>query len=107
MALSPGVKLGPYEILAAIGAGGMGKVLPLHLSENLELKQRFEREACMISSLSHPHICALYDVGSHEGTDCLVMEYLEAIRLHQKSVSLRSSGGDCVKSRSAGLWPAC
>ncbi len=93
MALSSGTRLGPYEILAPIGAGGMGevyrakdtrldrtvaiKVLPSHLSENAELRQRFEREAKTISSLSHPHICALYDVGHQDGTDYLVMEYLE------------------------------
>jgi serine/threonine protein kinase len=79
MSLSPGSRLGPYEILAPVGAGGMGevyrardtrldrtvaiKVLPSHLSESAELKQRFEREAKSISALSHPHICALYDVG--------------------------------------------
>ncbi|MGH9399987.1 MAG: protein kinase domain-containing protein [Thermoanaerobaculia bacterium] len=93
MALSAGSRLGPYEILAPIGAGGMGevyrardtrlerivaiKVLPAHLSSSEEVRQRFEREARTISQLSHPHICALYDVGSHEGTEYLVMEYLE------------------------------
>ena len=60
------------------------KVLPSHLSKNSDLKQRFEREARAISSLSHPHICALYDVGSHEGTDYLVMEYLEGETLAQR-----------------------
>ena len=93
MTVQPGTILGPYEILAPLGAGGMGevyrakdtrldrvvaiKVLPQHLSENPQLKQRFEREARTISSLSHPHICALYDVGHQEGVDFLVMEYLE------------------------------
>jgi len=93
MALTSGTKLGPYEILAAIGAGGMGevyrardtrlgrdvavKVLPSHLCSNSELKARFEREARTISSLNHPHICHLYDIGSQDGTDFLVMEYLE------------------------------
>ena len=93
MALIPGTRLGPYEILAPLGAGGMGevyrardtrlertvavKVLPAHLSSSEEMRQRFEREAKAISQLSHPHICALYDVGSHEGTEYLVMEYLE------------------------------
>src|ERR1700674_2171396 len=93
MALSPGSRLGPYEILAPLGAGGMGevykardtrlertvavKVLPQHLSASPEVRQRFEREAKTISQLSHPHICALYDVGSHEGTEYLVMELLE------------------------------
>jgi Tol biopolymer transport system component len=93
MTLATGVRLGPYEILTPLGAGGMGevykardtrldravaiKVLPSHLSDNPDLKQRFEREARAISQLSHPHICALYDVGSHEGTEYLVMELLE------------------------------
>jgi Tol biopolymer transport system component/predicted Ser/Thr protein kinase len=93
MTVSAGTRLGPYEILAPIGAGGMGevykardtrldrtvaiKVLPSHLSENVEFKQRFEREAKAISALSHPHICALYDVGNADGVEYLVMEYLE------------------------------
>jgi len=93
MALQAGMKLGPYEIVAAVGAGGMGevyrardtrldravaiKVLPSHVAADLDLRQRFEREARAISSLAHPHICALYDVGHQDGTDYLVMEYLE------------------------------
>jgi Tol biopolymer transport system component/tRNA A-37 threonylcarbamoyl transferase component Bud32 len=93
MALAAGSRLGPYEIVEMIGAGGMGevykardprlervvavKVLPAHLSSSEEIRQRFEREAKAISQLSHPHVCALYDVGSHEGTEYLVMEYLE------------------------------
>ncbi|PYV63730.1 MAG: hypothetical protein DMG97_37005, partial [Acidobacteria bacterium] len=93
MSLSPGTKLGPYEIQAPLGAGGMGevyrardtrlerivaiKVLPSPLSSDPDLKQRLEREARAISSLNHPHICALYDIGTQEGIDFLVMEYLE------------------------------
>jgi len=93
MTLAAGARLGPYEILSAIGAGGMGevykardtrlertvaiKVLPSHLSSSLEVRQRFEREAKTISQLSHPHICALYDVGREGETEYLVMEYLE------------------------------
>ena len=93
MTLAAGTKLGPYEILAPIGAGGMGevykardtrldrtvavKVLPPHLSSNPELRQRFEREAKTISQISHPHICALYDVNREGETEYLVMEYLE------------------------------
>ncbi|HEX5854746.1 MAG TPA: protein kinase [Thermoanaerobaculia bacterium] len=93
MALSAGTRLGPYEILAPVGAGGMGevykatdtrldrtvavKVLPSHLSDNPEVRQRFDREARTISSLSHPHICALHDVGHQDGIDYLVMEFLE------------------------------
>jgi eukaryotic-like serine/threonine-protein kinase len=93
MSLPPGTRLGPYEILAPIGAGGMGevyraqdtrlertvavKVLSEQLSKTEEVRQRFEREAKMISQLSHPHICALYDVGREGATEYLVMEYLE------------------------------
>src|SRR5713226_4315078 len=93
MSLSAGTRLGPYEILSALGAGGMGevyrakdtrlarmvaiKVLPEHLSGNSQSRERFEREAKAISSLSHPHICPLYDIGSQDGIDFLVMEYLE------------------------------
>src|SRR6202158_5506806 len=93
MALSSGTKLGPYEIESALGAGGQAevygprdtrldrtvaiKILPSHLCSNPEAEQRFDREARTISSLSHPHICHLYDVGSQDGTSYLVMEYLE------------------------------
>src|SRR6266498_2430151 len=93
MTLSPGSRLGAYEVLSPLGAGGMGevykakdtrlertvaiKVLPSHLSSSEEVRQRFEREAKTISSLSHPHICALYDVGNQDGVEYLVMEYLE------------------------------
>jgi Tol biopolymer transport system component len=91
--LSAGTRLGPYEIVVPIGAGGMGevyrardtrlertvavKVLTPHLSSSPESRQRFEREARTISQLSHPHICALYDVGREGQTEYLVMEYLE------------------------------
>jgi eukaryotic-like serine/threonine-protein kinase len=93
MGLSSGIKLGPYEIVAPVGAGGMGevyrardtrldrtvaiKILPEYLSCNVEAKQRFDREARAISSLNHPNICHLYDIGSQDGTDYLVMEFLE------------------------------
>jgi serine/threonine protein kinase/Tol biopolymer transport system component len=93
MTLPAGSRLGPYEILAPLGAGGMGevyrakdprldrtvaiKVLAAHRSSSPEVRQRFEREAKTISQLSHPHICAIYDVGHQDGTDYLVMELLE------------------------------
>ncbi len=93
MSLAPGTKLGPYEVQSPLGAGGMGevyrasdtrldrtvavKILPAHLSQNAEAKSRFGREARAISSLSHPNICHLYDVGEQDGTSYLVMEYLE------------------------------
>src|SRR5215471_4401463 len=100
MPLPPGTKLGPYEVLTPIGAGGMGevykasdtrlnrtvaiKVLPPHFSNNLEMKQRFDREAQVIAGLNHPHICTLYDVGRQGETDFLVMEYLEGETLAQR-----------------------
>src|SRR5882672_7885180 len=93
MPVSPGVRLGPYEILDAIGAGGMGevyrardtrldrtvaiKILPAHMSERATAQERFEREAKAISALNHPNICALYDVGTQDGVRFLVMEYLD------------------------------
>jgi Tol biopolymer transport system component len=91
--LTPGTRLGPYEIVSPLGAGGMGevyratdtrlgrtvaiKVLPAHLSTAPEVRERFEREARAISSLSHAHICTLHDIGRQDGIDYLVMEYLE------------------------------
>jgi serine/threonine protein kinase len=100
MTLASGTRLGPYEIVAAVGAGGMGevyrardtrldrtvavKVLPSHLSSSAEVRQRFEREAKTISQLSHPHICALYDVGNQDGVEFLVMEYLEGETLSER-----------------------
>src|SRR6058998_3510838 len=100
MSLSAGTKLGPYEIVSPLGAGGMGevyrardtrlersvaiKVLPEHLSASEEGRQRFEREARTISQLSHPHICALYDVGREGETEYLVMELLEGETLSER-----------------------
>ena len=100
MTLSSGTRLGPYEILSPLGAGGMGevykardtrlertvavKVLPSHMSASPEVRQRFEREAKTISQLSHPHICALYDVGREGETEYLVMEYLEGETLSDR-----------------------
>ncbi len=100
MALAAGTRLGPYEIVAPIGAGGMGevyrakdtrlersvavKVLPSHLSSSPEVRQRFEREAKTISQLSHSNICALYDVGNQDGVEYLVMELLEGETLSDR-----------------------
>jgi len=93
MPVSSGTKFGPYEIEKPLGAGGMGevyrardtrlgrivaiKILPAHLCGTREAKERFDREARAISSVSHPNICNLYDVGTQDGTSYLVMEYLE------------------------------
>src|SRR5512135_1368454 len=101
MTLRTGDRLGPYEIASPLGAGGMGevyrakdtrlgrdvavKVLPQHLSANPEIRARFEREARTVSTLNHPHICTLHDVGREGDTDFLVMELIEgetlAVRL--------------------------
>src|SRR5260370_3197450 len=100
MPLAPGTQLGPYEIMSPLGAGGMGevyrardtrlertvaiKILPQQLSKDPIRKQRFEREAKTISSLNHPHICVLYDVGSQDGVDYLVMECVEGETLAKR-----------------------
>jgi len=93
MPLAANTRLGPYEILAPLGAGGMGevyrardtrlgrdvaiKVLPQHLTSSPEVRARFEREARTVSSLNHPHICTLHDIGREGDTDYLVMELVE------------------------------
>jgi len=100
MDLAARSRLGPYEIISAIGAGGMGevyrardtrldrcvaiKILPSHLSCSPELKSRFEREARTLSSVTHPNICHLYDIGSQSGIDFLVMELLEGETLSHR-----------------------
>jgi eukaryotic-like serine/threonine-protein kinase len=100
LAILAGKRLGPYEILSAIGAGGMGevyrardtrlertvavKILPDHLSDRVELRERFDREARTVASLNHPHICVLHDIGQQDGTDFLVMEYLEGETLAER-----------------------
>ncbi|MDP9146588.1 MAG: serine/threonine-protein kinase [Acidobacteriota bacterium] len=100
MPLSPGTKLGPYEVLSSIGAGGMGevyrardtrldrtvaiKILPAHFSSDPIRRQRFDREAKAISGLNHPNICTLHDVGSQDGIDYLVMECVEGESLAQR-----------------------
>jgi Tol biopolymer transport system component/predicted Ser/Thr protein kinase len=100
MALASGARLGPYEILSALGAGGMGevykardtrldrtvavKILAASLAADPDLRDRFDREARAISSLNHPHICALFDVGHQDGVDFLVLEYLEGETLGER-----------------------
>ena len=93
MSLGPGARLGPYEVVAAIGAGGMGevyrardtrldrtvaiKILPSAVARDPTFRERFDREARAVAALNHPHICTLYDIGEEHGTAFLVMEYLE------------------------------
>jgi serine/threonine protein kinase len=100
MSLEPGARLGPYEIVRPLGKGGMGevyeahdprlqravaiKVLPAHVRTDATLLSRFQREARALSSLSHPHVCAVYDVGSEGDVDFLVMERLEGETLNDR-----------------------
>src|SRR6202158_3151368 len=100
MALTSGTKLGPYEILAPLGTGGMGevysardtrldravaiKVLPANLASDPSFRQRLEREAKAVSKLSHPHICTLHDIGHQDGVDFLVMELVEGETLEHR-----------------------
>src|SRR5215468_5278752 len=100
MALTPGTHLGPYEIQSPLGAGGMGevyrakdtrlertvaiKILPAEVAKDVVRKQRFEREAKTISSLNHPNICTLHDIGSQDGVDYLVMECVEGETLAKR-----------------------
>ena len=93
MPLTPGDKLGPYEILSPLGAGGMGevykardtrldrsvavKVLPEHIAKREDLRARFEREARAVASLNHPNICTLFDIGVQDGISYMVMELME------------------------------
>ena len=123
MALQSGASLGPYQIEAPLGAGGMGevyraldtrldrtvaiKVLPEQVASDPDLKLRFEREAKTIPSLNHPHICSLHDIGDQDGVSFLVMEHLEgetleaklARRGHSRPMTPRGS-----PPRSPGRW---
>jgi predicted ATPase/predicted Ser/Thr protein kinase len=99
MSLDPGTKLGPYEILSPLGAGGMGevyraldsrlgrnvaiKVLPQRLSQKTDLRERLEHEARTISKLSHPNVCTLHDIGHEQGMDFLVLEFVEGKTLRK------------------------
>lgn len=111
MNLESGRRLGPYEIVTLLGVGGMGevyrardtrldrivaiKVLPAHLTSNDASRARFEREARAISALSHPNICALYDVGREGETEYLVMEYWKGRRSPTASLEVRCRGVSC------------
>src|SRR4029453_18450625 len=108
MSLAAGTKLGPYEIVGALGAGGMGevykgrdtrldrtvaiKILPDTLAADPEFPEGFDREARTISRLTHPNICTLYDVGEHQGTAFLVMELLEGETLEARCARATAKG---------------
>jgi eukaryotic-like serine/threonine-protein kinase len=108
MSIAAGVRLGPYEIIAPLGSGGMGevyrardmrldrivaiKVLPAALAADPQLRERFEREARAVSSLQHPHICALFDVGRDGDHEYLVLEYLEGETLAERLNAARPEG---------------
>lgn len=97
MALNPGTKIGPYEIIAALGAGGMGevyrahdtrlgravalKILPLIFAQDTDRLRRFEQEARAVAALNHPNILAIHDLGEHDGAPFLVSELLEGSSL--------------------------
>ncbi len=111
MPLSAGEKLGPYEILSPLGKGGMGevykardtrldrtvaiKVLPEHIAQREDLRQRFEREARAVASLNHPHICVLHDIGNQNGIGYMVMEFMEgetlAARISRGAIPLEQA----------------
>ena len=111
MPLESGTKLGLYEVIGLLGAGGMGevyrardtrlertvaiKILPSQFSSDPVRKQRFEREAKTISSLNHPYICVLYDVGQQDGTDYLVMECVEGETLAKRLEKGRCRWNKC------------
>ena len=119
MTLAPGVRLGPYEILSPIGAGGMGevykardtrldrtvavKVLPAGMAADPQVRERFEREARSISALNHPNICTVHDVGRHrvsdQDVDYLVMEYLDG-----ETLAARLTRGPVPLAESAAKW---
>src|SRR5262245_60611155 len=101
MSLPPGTRLGPYEVVAPLGAGGMGevyrarddrlarevaiKILPSHLTDSPPARERFRREARAIGALQHPHICTIHDVGeTDDGQTFLVMELLQGETLQQR-----------------------
>src|SRR5713101_958945 len=124
MSLSAGTRLGPYEVLSALGAGGMGevykardtrldrivaiKILPDGLAADPQFRDRFEREARTVAALSHPHICTLHDVGHQDSTDYLVMEYLDgetlASRLQKGTLPLAQALTIGVQIRSTEPW---
>src|SRR5262245_30549201 len=115
MTLSPGARLGPYEILARIGEGGMGvvyrardprldrqvaiKLLPAAMAANLHARERLRREAMAVAALDHPYICKIFEIGEDGDALFLVMEYVPGTTLHHRLLE-----GDCRSPRSF-AWP--
>src|SRR6266404_284694 len=122
MALSPGARLGPYEIISPLGAGGMGevyrardarlnrdvavKVLPSSFAENPERLRRFEQEARATGMLNHPNILAVHDVGTHKGLPYLVTELLEGQTLREELPVSRRKALDYARQIATGLAAA-
>ena len=124
MTLTAGMRLGPYEILSRLGAGGMGevyrardsrlgrevavKVIPAHLSGEADTLARFEREARAVAALSHPNILAIHDYGREGDVYYAVMELLEGETLREPPVGARRSrpaSPASTRSRSLAAWP--
>jgi len=113
MALTPGTRFGPYEVISALGAGGMGevyrardtrlardvavKILPEALARDTEFQERFTREARVLSQIEHPHICPVYDVGTASGAPYLVMPLLDGETLAQRLAKGRLSVSDALR----------
>ena len=122
MTISAGTRLGPYEILALIGAGGMGevykardtrlerivaiKVLPAHLSDRPDLRERFEREARAIAALNHPHICTLHDIGRVEIEESQIADRRFIADRKSQIADIPTRPADGLPMRRALSWPA-
>jgi serine/threonine protein kinase len=116
MILEAGARLGPYEIVAPLGAGGMGevykardtrldrnlaiKILPADVARDLNRRERFRREARVISQLTHPHICTLHDIGDHNGFEFIVMEYLPGRDPRAPVAPRRAAARRCANGQS-------
>ena len=117
MSLATGIRLGPYEIVAPVGAGGMGevyrakdarlgrdvaiKVLPTSVADDPDRRARFEREAQAVAALSHPNVIAIFDTGVHEGRLYVVMELLAGQTLRERLTTSSTAGAAAIPVRKA------